>query len=215
MANSGELHGALGLPPPDRTPPNIEITPSAVQMLRKAIADAGGDVVVRMDIDAQYRTRLHLAQPEANAVTAEAEGIRVQFDLAGARRAEGLRIDWADDTRGRGLVIENPNAPQPVKGMTPSEAIERLKAGTLKLVDVRPAEERLLASVPQHVLTFDNGLEAIESLPKDTALAFLCHHGGRSTQAAEHFRQLGFREIYNVTGGIDAWANIDNSVARY
>ena len=148
-------------------------------------------------------------------MTAEAEGIRVQFDLAGARRADGLRIDWADDARGRGLVIDNPNAPQPVKGMTPSEAIERLKAGTLKLVDVRPAEERALASVPQQVLTFDNGLEAIEALPKDTALAFLCHHGGRSTQAAEHFRQLGFREVYNVTGGIDAWANVDSGVARY
>ena len=215
MANSGELHGALGLPPPDRTPPSIEITPSAVQMLRKAVTDAGGDVVVRVDIDPQFRTRLHLAQPDANAVTAEAEGIRVQFDLAGARRADGLRIDWADDTRGRGLVIDNPNAPQPVKGMAPGEAIERLKAGTLKLVDVRPAEERALASVPQQVLTFDNGLEAIEALPKDTALAFLCHHGGRSTQAAEHFRQLGFREVYNVTGGIDAWANVDNGVARY
>jgi len=215
MANSGQLHGALGLPPPDRTPPKIEITAPAVEMLRKAVADAGGDVVVRMDIDSQYRTRLHLAQPDANAVTAEAEGIRVQFDLAGARRAEGLRIDWADDTRGRGLVIENPNAPQPVKGMTPSEAIARLAAGSLKLVDVRPAEERMLASVSQPVLTFDDGIEAIEALPKDTPLAFLCHHGGRSTQAAEHFRQLGFREVYNVTGGIDAWANVDNGIARY
>jgi len=215
MANSGQLHGALGLPPPDRTPPKIEITAPAVEMLRKAVADAGGDVVVRMDIDSQYRTRLHLAQPDANAVTAEAEGIRVQFDLAGARRAEGLRIDWADDTRGRGLVIENPNTPQPVKGMTPSEAIARLAAGSLKLVDVRPAEERMLASVSQPVLTFDDGIEAIEALPKDTPLAFLCHHGGRSTQAAEHFRQLGFREVYNVTGGIDAWANVDNGIARY
>ena len=215
MANSGELHGALGLPRPDRTPPTIDIAPAAVEMLTKAIADAGGDVVVRMDIDPQYRTRLHLAQADATAITSECEGIRVQFDLAGARRADGLSIDWADDTRGRGLVIENPNAPKPVQGMTPVEAIERLKAGTLKLVDVRPAEDRALASVPYTVMTFDNGLEAIEALPKDTALAFLCHHGGRSTQAAEHFRQLGFREVYNITGGIDAWSNADNNVARY
>src|SRR6478736_683969 len=53
MANSGELQGALGLPPPDRTPPRIEIGPAAVDMLRNAIKDAGGDVVVRMDIDPQ------------------------------------------------------------------------------------------------------------------------------------------------------------------
>jgi len=215
MANSGQLHGALGLPPPDRTPPKIEITAPAVEMLRKAVADAGGDVVVRMDIDSQYRTRLHLAQPDANAVTAEAEGIRVQFDLAGARRAEGLRIDWADDTRGRGLVIENPNAPAPVRNLSAADAKARMDAGTVRIVDVRPGEERMLASVPGAVLNFDNGLDAIESLPKDTALAFLCHHGNRSQQAAEHFRQKGFREVYNIAGGIEAWADVDSGVARY
>ena len=215
MANSGELHGALGLPPPDRTPPQIHIGEAAVQMLRSAIADAGGDVVVRMDIDPQFRTRLHLAQPEANAVTSVVEGIRVEFDLAGARRADGLRIDWADDVRGKGLVIDNPNAPPPVRAITPADAIERMRAGTLKIVDVRPGEERALASVPGDVLNFDLGLDAIESLPKSTALAFLCHHGNRSQQAAEHFRQQGFREVYNVVGGIEAWADVDERVARY
>src|SRR5688572_27368545 len=139
MANSGELQTALGLPPPDRTPPRIEIAPAAADMLRNAITDAGGDVVVRMDIDPQYRTRLHLAQPDPNAITTEAAGIRVQFDLAGARRAEGLRIDWADDARGRGLVIENPNAPPPVRALPAADAAARMAAGTLRIVDVRPA----------------------------------------------------------------------------
>ncbi|MCC8364240.1 Grx4 family monothiol glutaredoxin [Lysobacter sp. A6] len=215
MANSGELHSALGLPQPDRTPPRIRIGASAIEMLRNAITDAGGDVVVRMDIDAQYRTRLHLAQPDPNAVTAEVDGIRVQFDLAGARRAEGLNIDWADDERGRGLIIDNPNAPKPVQSMTPAQAIERRNAGTLRIVDVRPGEERALASIAGDVLNFDNGLEDIEALPKGTALAFLCHRGGRSQQAAEHFRTKGFREVYNIAGGIDAWADVDSSVAKY
>ena len=215
MANSGELQTALGLPPPDRTPPRIEIAPAAAEMLRNAIADAGGDVVVRMDIDPQFRTRLHLAQPDPNAITAEADGLRVQFDLAGARRAEGLRIDWADDARGRGLVIENPNAPPPVRSIAPADAAARMADGTLRIVDVRPSEERALASLPGDVLDFDDGLASIESLPKDTALAFLCHHGNRSQQAAEHFRQRGFREVYNVAGGIEAWADVDASIARY
>ena len=129
MANSGELQGALGLPPPDRTPPRIEIGPAAVDMLRNAIKDAGGDVVVRMDIDPQYRTRLHLAQSDSNAITVNVDDIRVQFDLAGARRAEGLRIDWADDERGRGLVIDNPNAPAPVRSLSAADAKARMEAG--------------------------------------------------------------------------------------
>ena len=215
MANSGELHGVLGLPLPDRTPPSIAIAPAALQMLRQAITDAGGDVVVRVDIDPQFRTRLHLAQAEANAITAEVDGVRVQFDMQGARRAEGLRIDWADDERGRGLVIDNPNAPAPVRTISPRDAAERLRDGTLEVVDVRPAEERALAAVRAQMLTLDDGLEPIAALPKDTALAFLCHHGNRSQQAAEHFRQQGFREVYNIAGGIDAWADVDPSIARY
>ena len=187
----------------------------AVEMLKNAINDAGGDVVVRVEIDPQFRTRLHLAQSDPTAITSEADGIRVQFDLAGARRADGLRIDFADDARGRGLVIDNPNAPPPVRMISPADAAERMQAGTLRVVDVRPGEERALASIAGTVLTFDSGLEPIEALPKDTALAFLCHHGNRSQQAAEHFRQKGFREVYNVAGGIDAWANVDASVPKY
>jgi monothiol glutaredoxin len=215
MASSGELHGALGLPPPDRTPPSITLAPAAADMLRNAIADAGGDVVVRVEIDPQFRTRLHLAQPDAHAITVESDGVRVQFDLAGARRAEGLSIDWVDDERGRGLSIDNPNAPPPVRALSPADAITRVADGSLTLVDVRPQEERAMASVASPFMTLDDGLAPFESLPKDTPLAFLCHHGNRSQQAAEHFRQQGFSEVYNIIGGIDAWADVDDSVPKY
>ncbi len=216
MANSGELHAALGLPPPDRTPPAITITPPAAAMLRKAIEDAGGEMVVRLDIDRNYRTRLQLAPEDHNAITAAADGVRVQVDLAGARRADGLRIDYADDARGRGLVIDNPNAPAPVRELSPAEASKRLAAGSLVLVDVRPPEERAQASVDAGFRTLDDGAGAIEALPRDTALAFLCHHGNRSAQAAEHFRGAGFGEVYNITGGIEAWSEtVDDSVPRY
>ena len=215
MANSGELHGALGLPPPDRTPPSITLAPAAAEMLRNAIGDAGGDVVVRVDIDPQFRTRLHLAQPDPHAITVERDGVRVQFDLAGARRAEGLSIDWVDDERGRGLSIENPTAPPPVRALSPADVVTRVADGSVTLIDVRPREERAMASVTVPFMTLDDGLAPFESLPKDTPLAFLCHHGNRSQQAAEHFRQQGFREVYNVVGGIDAWADVDESVPKY
>jgi monothiol glutaredoxin len=120
-----------------------------------------------------------------------------------------------DDARGRGLVIENPNAPPKVRELAPADAAARLAAGTLTLVDVRPAQERALAALAGGFQTLDNGAAALEALPKDTPLAFLCHHGGRSAQAAEHFRQLGFREVHNVTGGIDAWADVDTSIPKY
>jgi len=43
----------------------------------------------------------------------------------------------------------------------------------------------------------------IEALPKDTTLAFHCHHGGRSQQAAEHFLAQGFKNVSNLLGGIE------------
>ncbi|MEO6364818.1 MAG: Grx4 family monothiol glutaredoxin [Luteimonas sp.] len=215
MAGNGELHGLLGVPPPDRTPPHVTLTPSAVQMLRKAIDDAGGEVVVRLDIDPRFRTRLHLAPDDPRAITSEYEGIRLQFDLAGARRAGGLTVDWADDARGRGLVIDNPNAPPPVKTMAAGDARDRVAAGALRIVDVRPGSERALASLALPFLTLDDGLAPLQALSKDTPLAFLCHHGSRSAEAAEHLRELGYREVYNIEGGIDAWADIDPQVPRY
>ncbi len=216
MAGSGELHAALGLPAPDRTPPAITITAPAAQLLRKAIDDAGDGYALQIDVDRGFNARLQLAPHDDGAIAGESAGVRVQFDLASAQRARGLVIDWADDERGRGLVIDNPNAPPKVRNLTPAQADEQGRAGTLTIVDVRPAEERALASLAIAHATFDDGPAAIEALPKDTALAFLCHHGGRSAQAAEQFRALGFSKVHNITGGIDAWAQqVDGRIGTY
>ena len=184
-------------------------------MLRKALDDAGAGYALQVDIDRGFNARLQLAPRDEAAIASEAEGIRAQFDLASAQRARGMSIDWADDDRGRGLVIDNPNAPPKVRALSPAEANTRAAAGTLTIVDVRPGDERAQASLAIDHATFDDGVEEIEALPKDTPLAFLCHHGGRSGQAAEHFRALGFTEVYNITGGIDAWAGIDPAIPRY
>jgi monothiol glutaredoxin len=215
MAGSGELHAALGLPAPDRTPPQVTISPAAAAMLKQAIDDAGEGYALQVDVDRGYNARLQLAPRDDAAIATEVAGIRAQFDLASAQRARGMSIDWADDERGKGLVIDNPNAPPKVKALAPAEVRDRVQAGTLVLVDVRPADERALAEAPVAHRHFDDGVEELEALPKDTALAFLCHSGGRSAQAAEHFRALGFRELYNVNGGIAAWADLDPAVPRY
>ena len=216
MVNSGELHAVLGLPAPDRTPPAITITGAARPTLRKAIDDAGGDLAVQVDIDPGFRTRLALATRDANAITVDCDGIPVQVAVTAARRADGLVIDFADDARGRGLVVENPNAPPAVRAMSPADARARAADGSVRLVDVRPQDERAVASVPVPHASLDDGPGALEGLPKDTPLAFLCHHGRRSAQTAEHFRQLGFREVYSVEGGIDAWSqHVDAGIPRY
>ena len=215
MANSGELNTALGLAPPERTAPMVAITPAAFEMLHKALQDAGSGYTLQVEVDPRYNAKLQLAPVNDGAIATEVDGIRVQFDLASARRAEGMSIDWVDDARGRGLVIDNPNAPPKVRELSPLEAAGKLAANGITLVDVRPPEERAFAVVKAPFATLDPGIATLEALPKDTPLAFLCHHGGRSAQVAEHFRQLGFTEVYNVVGGIDAWAEADPAIPRY
>ncbi|SDQ75186.1 Grx4 family monothiol glutaredoxin [Pseudoxanthomonas sp. CF125] len=217
MSNSGELASLLGVAAPDRTPPTITITPAAAEMLSNAAADAGPGGALALSINAQFQPNFQLAQFDANAIAAESNGVRIQFDLASARRAEGITIDWVDDIRGKGLAIDNPNAPKPVQTLSPAEADVRVAASEVLLVDVRPAEERAIAAVKLPFKTFDgNGRAELEALPKDTAIAFLCRSGGRSQQAAEEFRALGFSNVYNVVGGTNAWADeMDSGLAKY
>jgi monothiol glutaredoxin len=216
MAGSGELSSVLGLAAPDRTAPTITVTPAAVEMLRGALADAPG-ASLQLSIDARFQPNFQLVPHDDNAIAAESNGLRVQFDLASARRAEGITIDWVDDIRGKGLAIDNPNAPKPVQELAVRDADDQRRAGTIMIVDVRPADERAIAAINAPFETFDGDNRArLEALPKDTALAFLCHRGGRSAQAAEQFRALGFTNVSNITGGIDAWSDeVDNSVPKY
>ncbi len=216
MAASGELAQVLGLPAPDRTPPQVTVTAVAAEKLRGALTDAG-NAALALAIDARFQPRFQIAPRNENAIAVETEGLRIQFDPASARRANGITIDWVDDIRGQGLAIDNPNAPKPVQPLTPTEADRQVRAGELVLVDVRPQDERAIASVAVAHRSFDGtGRADLEALPKDTRIAFLCHHGGRSAQAAEEFRGKGYTAVFNVEGGIDRWATeVDNSVPKY
>jgi monothiol glutaredoxin len=216
MYSSGELQELFGVPKPDRTPPPITITDKAAAEIRNALADADAGLALHLAIDARYQAQFHLAQADRNSIRSEANGIVLCMDLATARRAGGIRIDWTDSVQGSGLTIDNPNAPAAIRPLSVQELKARLDAGDVTVIDVRPPDERAQAALAQPFRTLDDGIEPLTRLPKDTALAFLCHNGGRSARAAEHFRGLGFGKVYNVAGGIDAWSReIDPAVPRY
>lgn len=217
MLNSGELHQVLGVAAPDRTPPNITISPAAADAIRHALESADPGLGLHLAVDPRFASQFQLKPITGQEIVAEASGIRVHLDLASAPRANGIAIDWVEDVRGSGLAITNPNAPPPVKSLTVQDLHDRIVAGAIDVIDVRPAQARAIAPFPQpHEVLDEDSHDRLASLPKDLPLAFLCHHGNSSRQAAEHFRGLGFHDIYNVEGGIDAWAaEIDSTVPRY
>jgi monothiol glutaredoxin len=217
MHNSGELHAALGVPGPDRTPPHIEVTPAAAEAIGRAMADAEPGVALHLAVDPRFNAQFQLKPAAGHEIVVEAGGLRILVDLASAPRARGMRIDWVEDARGAGLSIHNPNAPAPVRPLSVQDLHDRLIAGTIDVVDVRPAAARALAPFPHpHEVLDEDSQDRLAALSKGTPLAFLCHHGNSSRQAAEHFRGLGFLDVYNVEGGIDAWArDVDPKVPRY
>lgn len=216
LYDSGELSAILGVPMPDRSPPAIEISPAAAAVLKDTLAKAP-QMALAITIDAQFQPDFRLVPYQEKAITSESSGIRVQFDLASARRANGIVIDWVDDIQGQGLIIQNPNQPQSVPEISAKDAATRINAGQLTLIDVRGANERQQAVVSVPFYTLDPPhAQTLATLPKDTPLAFLCHHGHRSQQAAHSFQQQGFQHVYSVSGGIHAWAcEVDSRIPQY
>lgn len=56
----------------------------------------------------------------------------------------------------------------------------------------------------------------LDQLDKTQEMVIVCHHGIRSMQVARYFDSIGFDNIINLRGGIDAWAKqVDSSMALY
>ena len=85
-----------------------------------------------------------------------------------------------------------------------------------ELFDVRTPEERAKGTIEGARFVDEEIVVYIENLDRDTPVAFHCHHGVRSLSAAEHFIGKGFKKVYNLAGGIDAWSvQVDSNVPRY
>ena len=215
MLNSGELHAHLGAEAPDRTPPEITITAEAAKNIGEAMHGHDG-AGLHFQVDANWNAQFNLAPLQGNEIAAESNGVKIYMDIATAQRARGAVIDWVSTMQGEGLAIELPQAPAPVKQMTVQELAERMKKGDVIVVDIRSEAERARAALEGTMVLDRETMAKLEAMPKDTGLAFLCHHGNSSQGAAEYFRRKGFTDVNNIAGGINAWAlEIDPSVPTY
>lgn len=215
MYGSGELHQLFGATPPDRTPPEITITDKAAEAIRQGTANAQG-VALHLEIGPDHSAGFQLAPASDHDIVVVANGIEVHFDPGSAQRANGIVIDWVSTVQGEGLSLKFPGA-QEIGSITVQELKKRLDEGSITLIDVRPAHGRAAAApLTQARVLEEEGYEALAALPKDTPLAFICHHGISSKGVADRFAAHGFTKVHNVEGGMDAWASeVDNSVPRY
>lgn len=82
-------------------------------------------------------------------------------------------------------------------------------------IDVRTPQEVALARIPQaEPLDYDNS-DKYMSLPKERKIVFSCKSGVRSLDVAAYFAGHGFKSVFSMRGGIDAWrAEIDHSIPQ-
>lgn len=217
MHESGELEKKLGGLVAPAKPPALTVTARAAAELQAALKDGGPDDVIHVTVTPSWEHQLDLGPKEATHVTIEAGGLTIQLDRASAARANGVSIDFVESADGAGFKIENPNRPPMVKQIDARGLKALLDAGTVThLYDVRTERERAIAKIENTKLLDDAAMHEIEALPKDTHLAFYCHTGNRSRGAAEHFLKHGFKHVYNLAGGIEAWSrDVDPKIPRY
>ena len=216
LYSSGELYETLGVSPPEPCVPKLSVSAAAAAFLQDAVAQSDGQRL-HLRVDAHFQARLYLGPEEPGELQAQAGELPCFVDLPSGARADGASIDYIATTHGHQLRIDLPAAPARVRPLEVGELKTLLDSGEpVHLFDARSTEEHATARISGARLLDEATTREIEALPRDTRLIFHCHHGGRSQDAAERFAGLGFREVYNVVGGIDAWSqHIDPSVPRY
>jgi rhodanese-related sulfurtransferase len=76
------------------------------------------------------------------------------------------------------------------------------------LLDVRTPEEVAAGIIPGAVnidFTAPDFAEKIAGLDKDKTYYVYCKVGGRSAKAIDKMKGTGFKSLYNLEGGYDAW----------
>jgi rhodanese-related sulfurtransferase len=105
-----------------------------------------------------------------------------------------------------------------MKHIAPVELKTRLAAGDkLQLLDVREDWEYETARIDGSLLISMGHIAArIAELDPAAETVVICHRGGRSMQVAGLLERQGFSSVFNLTGGVDAWARtVDPSMPVY
>ena len=97
-------------------------------------------------------------------------------------------------------------AARTLETLPPHDFVARTEGRTV--LDVRTGEEYADGHLPgAQALDFyaPDFRAQLEALPRDSAYAIYCRSGNRSGQTLELMRELGFRDVVNLSGGIVAW----------
>lgn len=107
-------------------------------------------------------------------------------------------------------TTQNLNTTIQVKEVNVTELSKLAKVGNTILLDVRTPEEFEAGFISNatHINFYDSDFKTrINKLNKSYTYIVYCKSGYRSGKALQIMTDLGFKKVYNLTGGYDAWKN--------
>ena len=110
---------------------------------------------------------------------------------------------------------------QPVSTQVPAIQVEDLKrkldAGEdVFVLDVREPHEYQICNLEGYLIPLGDLPKRVHELDSSREIVAHCRSGKRSAEAVEFLRKAGFRKVWNLAGGILAWADrIDPKMPKY
>jgi adenylyltransferase/sulfurtransferase len=85
------------------------------------------------------------------------------------------------------------------------------------LIDVREAHEAEIARIDgARLIPLGEITDRTSELSEGEEIIVHCHSGVRSARAVELLQERGFKNVFTLEGGIDAWSEeIDPNVPKY
>ena len=102
-----------------------------------------------------------------------------------------------------------------INQMNSDELIDFIELNDAILVDVRTEDEYNSGYIENslNIDYFSNEFSVnADKLDKNTPIILYCRSGKRSSMSANKISKLGFKEIYNLEGGILEWIEEGNAV---
>jgi thiosulfate sulfurtransferase len=94
----------------------------------------------------------------------------------------------------------------PYKCISIDDAKALIDQGGATIADVRDQGAYRASSIQYAInIQQDNVDEFLATADKDKPLIVYCYHGNSSKGAADYFSSQGYKEVYSMDGGYEAW----------
>ena len=122
----------------------------------------------------------------------------------------------------KSILIQSNASKLPMKNeyihVNPQEGLELLRTNTATIVlDIRTPEEFAALRIPKarNIDFYDSRFqEEIAKINRDQTILLHCASGNRSSKSLAIFSKLGFKHVYHLDGGMNAWRKASNPTEK-